>query len=125
MNHHLESLQVFAKSLTQDFGINRPKIAVLGLNPHSGDGGLIGRRRERNNPSSYSAIDSREESWPLAHFLPTDSLDHHNVQNYDGVLAMYHDQGLAPFKALVIRWWCKLHGRPSNCSNFARSRNRV
>lgn len=97
----LEKLRVFSRSLTQDFGIHRPKIAVLGLNPHNGDNGLMGDEETR---IIRPAVDMAINEGILA-FGPfgADGLFGSTQRNgFDGVLAMYHDQGLAPFKALAF-----------------------
>ncbi|CAL1520599.1 4-hydroxythreonine-4-phosphate dehydrogenase PdxA [Chitinophaga sp. MM2321] len=96
----LSKLQLMKDSLVKDFGIDQPRIAVLGLNPHAGDEGLIGReeieqitpaiRHAKGNgilcfgPYSADAFFAREM-----------------FRQFDGVLAMYHDQGLIPFKSLA------------------------
>lgn len=97
----LEKLRVFSKSLTQDFGIHRPRIAVLGLNPHNGDNGLMGDEEER---IIRPGIDMATNEGILA-FGPygADGLFGSDQRNrFDGILAMYHDQGLGPFKALAF-----------------------
>lgn len=97
----VSKLGIMNRSLQRDFGIDKPRIAVLGLNPHAGDEGLIGNEEEtiikpaireaKNNnilavgPYSADAFFARR---------------HHD--KFDAVLAMYHDQGLIPFKALAI-----------------------
>ena len=97
----LSKLRIMHDSLIKDFGIDRPKIAVLGLNPHAGDEGLIGKeeieiikptiKEARNNnmlafgPYSADAFFARGE-----------------YEKFDAVLAMYHDQGLIPFKSLAF-----------------------
>lgn len=97
----VSKLSIISKSLQKDFGIDKPRIAVLGLNPHAGDEGLVGTEEEtiikpavkeaKNNnilavgPYSADAFFARR---------------HH--EKFDAVLAMYHDQGLIPFKALAI-----------------------
>ncbi|WP_143310712.1 4-hydroxythreonine-4-phosphate dehydrogenase PdxA [Chitinophaga vietnamensis] len=96
----LSKLQLMKESLIKDFGIDKPRIAVLGLNPHAGDDGLIGSeeidqiipaiKQAKNNgiltfgPYSADAFFAREM-----------------YRQFDGVLAMYHDQGLIPFKSLA------------------------
>ena len=96
----LSKLQILNQSLQKDFGIDKPRIAVLGLNPHAGDEGLIGNEEEtiikpaikeaRNNnilvvgPYSADAFFARR-----------------SFDKFDAVLAMYHDQGLIPFKTLA------------------------
>jgi 4-hydroxythreonine-4-phosphate dehydrogenase len=86
-------------SLKQDFKINKPKIAVLGLNPHCGDHGVIGNEDdELVRPLMKKFQDQKKLVYgPYASdsFFGTEA-----YKKFDGVLAMYHDQGLAPFKAL-------------------------
>ncbi|SHF50040.1 4-hydroxythreonine-4-phosphate dehydrogenase [Fodinibius roseus] len=87
------------QSLKEDFGIARPRIAVLGLNPHAGDGGIIGKEEmEIITPALQKIRDTGiEASGPH----PADGFfGNRTYKNCDGVLAMYHDQGLIPFKAL-------------------------
>jgi 4-hydroxythreonine-4-phosphate dehydrogenase len=94
-------LEIFNKALQQDFSVNRPKIAVLGLNPHNGDNGLMG---DEESTIISPAISKAQESGILAFGpYPTDGFFGSELRNkFDGVLAMYHDQGLAPFKALAF-----------------------
>lgn len=96
----VKSIEVLNKTLIQDFQIERPKIAVLGLNPHAGDGGKIGQEEiEEISP----AIEELREKGILAFgSFPADSFfQTKNLNLYDAVLAMYHDQGLIPFKTLA------------------------
>ena len=88
-------------SLQRDFGIDQPKIAVLGLNPHCGDGGLLGDEEQQ---VILPAIKAAVEEDIMA-FGPYSSDGFFGLGNYlkfDAVLAMYHDQGLTPFKALAF-----------------------
>lgn len=97
----LKKLRLMKASLQRDFGIDAPKIAVLGLNPHCGDGGLLGsEEKEIIQP----AINAANEEGIMA-FGPYSSDGFFSLGNYskfDAVLAMYHDQGLTPFKALAF-----------------------
>lgn len=89
------------KSLMEDFLITRPRIAVLGLNPHAGDGGVIGKEEiEVINP----AIKKMFETGKLVFGpYPADSyFSGRNMHNFDAVIAMYHDQGLIPFKSVAF-----------------------
>ncbi len=97
----LSRLRVMNKSLMIDFGIRKPSIAVLGLNPHAGDNGLLGEEeREIIEPAIQIA---RKEGILALGTFPADGFFGSASQNrFDGVLAMYHDQGLAPFKSLVF-----------------------
>lgn len=95
----LAKLDTLNHSLKTDFDIPKPKIAVLGLNPHAGDNGLIGNEEgEIITP----AIEKANEKGILAVGpFPADGFfGSHKYEHYDAVLAMYHDQGLVPFKAL-------------------------
>lgn len=86
-------------SLIKDFNINKPKIAILGLNPHTGDNGVIG---SEDDELIRPVIQEIKESGKLV-FGPYAADGFFGSKTYlqfDGVLAMYHDQGLAPFKAL-------------------------
>ena len=97
----LKKLRALDHSLERDFGIHSPKIAVLGLNPHCGDGGLLG---DEEQSVILPAINAANEEGILA-FGPYSADGFFGMENYsrfDAVLAMYHDQGLAPFKALAF-----------------------
>jgi 4-hydroxythreonine-4-phosphate dehydrogenase len=95
-----KQIRVLNQTLIEDFNISRPKIAVLGLNPHSGDGGVIGNEEiEIISP----AIKELSDNGILAFGpFPADSFfQPSKYKSFDAVLAMYHDQGLAPFKTLA------------------------
>jgi len=95
----LKKLRILNKSLMQDFGIRKPKIAVLALNPHAGDNGVIGD--EEKTIIEPALIKAKEEDIIVMGPYPADGFfAAKNYLQFDGVLAMYHDQGLAPFKAL-------------------------
>ncbi len=98
----LNKIKQFNTSLKQDFGITKPRIAVLGLNPHAGDGGVIGtEEQEIILPAIQKARD--EEGIICFGPLPADGFfGAEAYTHYDGVLAMYHDQGLIPFKVLSM-----------------------
>ncbi|MGC4037669.1 MAG: 4-hydroxythreonine-4-phosphate dehydrogenase PdxA [Chitinophagaceae bacterium] len=96
----LSKLQILNASLKKDFGIDKPQIAVLGLNPHAGDEGLIGNEEET---IIKPAIKEAKQKDILA-FGPYSSdafFARRQFKRFDAVLAMYHDQGLIPFKALA------------------------
>jgi len=96
----LKKLRVLNESLIYDFGIRKPKIAVLGLNPHIGDEGLLGKEEQE---VIIPALDkAREEDIMALGPYPADGFfGNASYEAFDAVLAMYHDQGLAPFKALA------------------------
>lgn len=92
-------LKILNKSLVQDFSLNGPRIAVLGLNPHAGDNGLIGKEENEiiipaiNNAKSIGI--NAFGPYPADGFFGSG-----NYKKFDAILAMYHDQGLIPFKSL-------------------------
>ena len=90
-------LKIFEKSLKRDFGVRKPRIAVLGLNPHAGDNGFIGKEEQE---IIIPAIDQAKEEGLLAFGpFPADGFfGSDDFLKFDGILAMYHDQGLSPFK---------------------------
>lgn len=97
----LHKLAIFENSLKIDFGIRKPRIAVLGLNPHAGDNGLLGKEEEE---IIIPAIEEAKEAGILSFGpFPSDGFfGSSDFTKFDGILAMYHDQGLIPFKALVF-----------------------
>ncbi len=97
----VSKLKIIHQSLKSDFGITKPKIAVLGLNPHAGDNGLIGNEEET---IIKPAIKEAKQNNILAFGpYPADGFfAHAQYEQFDAVLAMYHDQGLIPFKSLAI-----------------------
>ncbi len=95
----LEKIKVMNKCLQMDFGITKPKIAVLGLNPHAGDEGLIGREEiEVIGPAIQKAFD--DKILAFGPFSADGFFGSSNFTLYDGILAMYHDQGMLPFKSI-------------------------
>ena len=95
----LKKIQLMDESLKMDFGIDRPAIAVLGLNPHAGDGGVLGHEEK---DLILPAIEAAKKQGILAigPYAADGFFGSGNYLNFDGILAMYHDQGLVPFKAL-------------------------
>lgn len=94
-------LRLMEQSLRNDFGINKPKIAVLGLNPHAGDGGLIGK--EDDEILRVVIADQRNRGKLVFGPMPADGFfGTAQYRQYDAVLAMYHDQGLIPFKTIAF-----------------------
>ena len=91
--------KIMAKSLLEDFGIRRPKIAILSLNPHAGDQGAIGKEELEIILPAVEALKA-ENILAFGPFPADGFFGAQAYKNYDGILAMYHDQGLAPFKAL-------------------------
>ncbi len=96
----LSKLQIINKSLQKDFGIDKPKIAVLGLNPHAGDEGLIGNEEETIiKPAIKEA--KNNNMLVIGPYSADAFFARRSYTRFDAVLAMYHDQGLIPFKTLA------------------------
>jgi 4-hydroxythreonine-4-phosphate dehydrogenase len=92
-------LKLLEQSLRRDFGIDKPRIAVLGLNPHAGDEGLIGT--EEQSDIIPAVKNTRQKGWLVYGPYAADGFFGSGQHSkFDAVLAMYHDQGLIPFKAL-------------------------
>jgi 4-hydroxythreonine-4-phosphate dehydrogenase len=104
-------VSVVAGALVRDFGVDAPRIAVAGLNPHAGDGGVLGDEEESVIAPALGKL--RAEGIDVAGPVPADALfpqayrdfqeDGAGRGSYDAYIAMYHDQGLAPFKMLSQR----------------------
>ena len=96
----LSKLNIMKDSLVRDFGIDKPRIAVLGLNPHAGDEGLIGREEE--DIIKPAIKDAKHNMLVFGPYSADAFFAHNHQQKFDAVLAMYHDQGLIPFKSLAF-----------------------
>nr|WP_315253475.1 4-hydroxythreonine-4-phosphate dehydrogenase PdxA [uncultured Flavobacterium sp.] len=94
-----KKIETINKTLIQDFSINKPKIAVLGLNPHCGDGGVIGNEDDAILKPALKKL--FEKGTLVFGPFPADGFFGSNqYEKYDAVIAAYHDQGLIPFKTL-------------------------
>lgn len=94
-------IRLLELSLKNDFSISKPKIAVLGLNPHAGDEGLLGE--EENQVIRPVIADLKNKGKLIFGPFPADGFfASAQYKKYDGILAMYHDQGLIPFKSLAF-----------------------
>lgn len=94
-------LRTLHNTLRKDFAIERPKIAVLSLNPHAGDGGLLGTEEQEIITPAIEEAYSRK-IMAFGPFAADGFFGARRHEKYDAVLAMYHDQGLAPFKMLAM-----------------------
>lgn len=94
-----KKIKTINNSLLKDFGINRPRIAVLGLNPHSGDNGVIGNEEEKIVKPALKKL-FEEGILVFGPFSADGFFGSGQYENYDAVIATYHDQGLIPFKTL-------------------------
>src|SRR5277367_2064674 len=95
----LSKLNILNSSLQKDFGIDKPKIAVLGLNPHAGDEGLVGKEEEEIIKPAIK--DAKHNMLVFGTYSADAFFARHQYRKFDAVLAMYHDQGLIPFKSLA------------------------
>ncbi|QJD79290.1 4-hydroxythreonine-4-phosphate dehydrogenase PdxA [Spirosoma rhododendri] len=97
----LQKINLMMQSLKQDYGIDKPKIAVLGLNPHAGEEGLLGNEEQDIIKPLLNDLRNKGQlvfgPYPADGFFGTRS-----YTKFDAVLAMYHDQGLIPFKAIAF-----------------------
>ena len=99
INKISNKIEILARSLEMDFNINHPKLAVLGLNPHAGDNGLIGQ--EEISIISPAIKQKRLEGLNVYGPFSSDAFfAKKKYKSFDAVLSMYHDQGLIPFKML-------------------------
>lgn len=97
----LVKINLLYNSLKKDFGVIKPKIAVLGLNPHAGEEGMMGN--EEQTLISPTIKELKDKGLLIFGPYPADGFfGQHHYNKFDGVLAMYHDQGLTPFKALCF-----------------------
>ncbi len=97
----VDKLKILAKSLLVDFGIRNPRIAVLGLNPHAGDDGLLGSEEQKQ--ITPAILEAKELGiTALGPYAADGFFGAGRFKLFDAVLAMYHDQGLAPFKSLSM-----------------------
>jgi 4-hydroxythreonine-4-phosphate dehydrogenase len=97
----LEKAKIFIQSLEKDFGINKPKIAILGLNPHAGEDGLLGSEEETIlKPAIQELKDAKH--YVFGPYPADGFFGMMHQQKFDGVLALYHDQGLIPFKSIAF-----------------------
>jgi 4-hydroxythreonine-4-phosphate dehydrogenase len=97
----VQKIRILNKSLIKDFSIIKPRIAVLGLNPHAGDDGLIGK--EDKEIIAEAVRKAQEQHVCCFGPIPADGFfGSGDFKKYDGIMAMYHDQGLIPFKALSM-----------------------
>ncbi len=107
VSRHITRDKVFSKvallqkTLQQDFNIQKPKIAVLGLNPHAGEEGMLGN--EEQQIIKPAIIEMKKKGNLVFGPYPADGFfGTHEYKKFDAVLAMYHDQGLIPFKTLAF-----------------------
>ena len=94
-------LELMINSLRKDFGIGKPRVAVLGLNPHAGENGLLGTEEKEIIEPVVNEL--KNEGHLVYGPFPADGFFGSNqYRKFDGIMAMYHDQGLIPFKSLAF-----------------------
>lgn len=95
----IAKLTMLNKSLQRDFGMDKPRIAVLALNPHAGDAGLLGKEEQE---IILPALEKAKEQgiWSFGPYAADGFFGSGHFKHFDAILAMYHDQGLIPFKTL-------------------------
>lgn len=98
----LSKLVIMNNSLRKDFNIDKPRIAVLGLNPHAGDEGLIGKEEEEIIRPAIKEAKQQKDIFCFGPYSSDAFFARGQYEKFDGVLAMYHDQGLIPFKSLAL-----------------------
>ncbi|MCA0933215.1 4-hydroxythreonine-4-phosphate dehydrogenase PdxA [Lutimonas saemankumensis] len=96
-----KKVDIMYKSLVEDFNISKPRIAVLGLNPHCGDQGVIGRE---DDDVVRPVLEKIQKKGQLVYgpYAADSFFGNGTYKSFDGILAMYHDQGLAPFKTIAF-----------------------
>ncbi|MEQ9405524.1 MAG: 4-hydroxythreonine-4-phosphate dehydrogenase PdxA [Cyclobacteriaceae bacterium] len=94
-------LKIMIKSLQKDFGIKKPRVALLGINPHAGENGLLGDEEQKIIEPVINQF-KNEHHLVFGPFPSDGFFGMASQKNFDGVLAMYHDQGLIPFKTLAF-----------------------
>jgi 4-hydroxy-L-threonine phosphate dehydrogenase PdxA len=97
----IKKINLLKSSLKKDFGLTRPRIAVLGLNPHAGDEGLVGRE-EKDIIRPAVTESKKNDAVVMGPYSADAFFARGNHEKFDAVLAMYHDQGLIPFKSLAL-----------------------
>jgi 4-hydroxythreonine-4-phosphate dehydrogenase len=97
----ISKVQLMHQSLQKDFGISKPKIAVLGFNPHAGDEGLIGKEEIELIKPAINDL-KKKDMLCFGPFSADAFFARGQYENFDAVLALYHDQGLIPFKSLSL-----------------------
>lgn len=98
----IEKAKLMHKTLRNDFGIAKPKIALLGLNPHAGDGGLMGMEEIEVIKPAIDELNDKHNIMAIGPYPADGFFGSLEYKHFDGVLAMYHDQGLIPFKTIAF-----------------------
>ena len=97
----MQKIRIFHEALRKDFNVSNPRIAVLALNPHAGDDGLLGTEEKDIIRPALQEME-KDGVFCFGPYAADGFMGSGNYTHFDGILAMYHDQGLAPFKALAM-----------------------
>jgi 4-hydroxythreonine-4-phosphate dehydrogenase len=97
----IEKIETVTKSLKQDFGIRKPRIAVLAINPHAGDNGVIGKEDDAVLRPTLEKI-RKDGTLAYGPYSADSFFGSNNYKSFDAVIASYHDQGLIPFKTIAF-----------------------
>lgn len=97
----MSKLRIFHEALRKDFSVSKPRVAVLSLNPHAGDDGLLGNEEKDVIQPAMQEV-ATEGIMCFGPYAADGFFGNKTYEYFDGVLAMYHDQGLAPFKSLAM-----------------------
>lgn len=97
-----DTVQIFHKTLMRDFNIENPRIAVLGLNPHAGENGLLGSEEIDTIIPAIEELQNKTDILCFGPYPADGFFGSGHFKDFDGIVAMYHDQGLAPFKTLAM-----------------------
>lgn len=97
-----ETIHIFHESLMRDFDVENPRIAVLGLNPHAGENGLLGSEEIDTIIPAIEEIQNKTDILCFGPYPADGFFGSGHFKDFDGIVAMYHDQGLAPFKTLAM-----------------------
>lgn len=97
-----ETVEIFYESLKRDFDVENPRIAVLGLNPHAGENGLLGSEEVDTIIPAIKEIQEKTDILCFGPYPADGFFGSGHFKDFDGIVAMYHDQGLAPFKTLAM-----------------------
>jgi len=96
----IDKLKSINSTLIQDFGIRKPKIAVIGLNPHAGEEGMLGKEEGDIIIPAINKATEKENILAFGPYAADSFFTPNNLSKFDAILSMYHDQGLTPFKTL-------------------------
>jgi len=97
-----EKISTINESLKKDFRINKPRIAVLGINPHSGDNGVIGKEDDEVLKPAIESLYNDDNIMVFGPYAADSFFGSNNYKKFDAIVASYHDQGLIPFKTLTF-----------------------